>query len=135
MLRAMSATATPAMTWGEYIARLASEHGSLAAVALRLSLAEGVDADAQTVERALRRLRAKEHQDGGQYGRWLIRTFGMPRDVEHRAKWMGVYHSRFTALPVSLCSDQLRLWDRSRSRARARGSSWGSRPAPFVATT
>ena len=118
----MTASATPAMTWGEYIARLGSEHGSLAAVALKLSLAEGVDADAPTVERALRRLRVKDHQDGGQYGRWLIRVFGMPRDVELRAKWMGVYHSRFTDLPVSLCNDQLLLWDRppvAESRARA----------------
>jgi hypothetical protein len=36
----------------------------------------------------------------------------MPRAIEERAKWMGVYHSRFTDLPVSLCLDQLRLWDR-----------------------
>jgi hypothetical protein len=34
---------------------------------------------------------------------------------------MGVYHSRFADLPLSLCLDQLRLWDRppvSESRAR-----------------
>lgn len=118
----MSDASTPALTWGEYIQRLVTEHGSLAALALKLSLAGGVDADAASVERALRRLRTKGHRDGGQYGRWLLRTFGMPRDVERRAKWMGVYHSRFTDLPVSLCLDQLRLWDRpplAESRTRA----------------
>jgi hypothetical protein len=114
---------TPAISWREYVAKLAADHGSLAALALQLSLAEGVDADAATVERALRRLRTKEHQDGGQYGRWLLRAFGMPRDVEHRAKWMGVYHSRFTDLPVSLCLDQLRLWDRP-PLAESRTRTW-----------
>jgi hypothetical protein len=114
---------TPAMSWREYIASLVLEHGTLAALALKLSLAEGVEADAATVERALRRLRTKEHQDGGQYGRWLLRTFGMPQAVEHRAKWMGVYHSRFTDLPVSLCLDQLRLWDRP-PLAESRTRTW-----------
>lgn len=90
-------------------------------MAVKLSLAEGVEADASSVERALRRLRTKGHQDGGQYGRWLLRTFGVPRAIEQRAKWMGVYHSRFTDLPVSLCLEQLHLWDRppfAESRAR-----------------
>jgi len=117
----MTDASSPAMTWAQYIATLTAEHGSLAAVALKLSLAEGGDADAASIERALRRLRTKEHQDGGQYGRWLLRTFGVPRELEQRAKWMGVYHSRFTDLPVSLCLDQLRLWDRppfAESRAR-----------------
>ncbi len=108
----MRADSTPALSWGDYISTLAVQHGSLAALALKLSLAEGANADPATVERALRRLRTKEHQDGGKYGRWLLRTFGVPREVESRAKWMGVYHSRFTDLPVSLCLDQLRLWDR-----------------------
>jgi hypothetical protein len=113
---------TAALRWSEYIAHLADEHGSLAAVALKLASADGVDASAASVERALRRLRTKSHEDGGQYGRWLLRTFGMPREVELRAKWMGVYHSRFTDLPVSLCLDQLHLWDRpplAESRTRA----------------
>jgi len=82
---------TPAFSWGEYVARLAGEHGSLAALAVKLALAEGVDANAASVERALRRLRTKTHEDGGQCGRWLLRAFGMPRDVEERAKWMGVF--------------------------------------------
>jgi hypothetical protein len=119
----VSQESTPAISWREYIAKLAADHGSLAALALKLSLAEGVDADAPTVERALRRLRTKEHQEGGQYGRWLLRAFGMPREVEQRAKWMGVYHSRFTDLPVSLCLDQLRLWDRP-PLAESRTRTW-----------
>jgi hypothetical protein len=113
----------PALRWSDYIAGLAAEHGSLAALALKLSSAKGVDASAASVERALRRLRTKSHEDGGQYGRWLLRVFGMPRDVDERAKWMGVYHSRFTDLPVSLCLDQLRLWDRP-PLAESRTRTW-----------
>ncbi len=122
-LPSMREEPTPALSWGEYIATLAEQHGSLAALALKLSLAEGADADSATVERALRRLRTKTHQDGGKYGQWLLRTFGMPRDIEKRAKWMGVYHSRFTDLPVSLCLEQLRLWDRP-PLAESRSRTW-----------
>lgn len=35
----------------------------------------------------------------------------MPRPIEDRLMWMGVYHSLFNDLPVALCADQLRLWD------------------------
>jgi hypothetical protein len=119
----MTDASTPALRWSEYIARLASEHGSLAALALKLSLAEGGDLNATSVERALRRLRTKSHEDGGRYGRLLLRTFGMPQDIERRAKWMGVYHSRFTDLPVSMCLDQLRLWDRP-PLAESRTRTW-----------
>ncbi len=119
----MSREPAPALSWGEYIAKLAVEHGSLAALAVKLSRMAGADADAASVERALRRLRTKTHGDGGQYGRWLLRAFGMPREIEQRAKWMGVYHSRFTDLPVSLCLDQLRLWDRP-PLAESRTRTW-----------
>lgn len=116
-----SELSTPGWTWGRYLESLVSAHGSLAAVAMKLAHSENVDADATSIERALRRLRTRENREGGQYGRWLLRTFGVPQEIEHRARWMGVYHSRFTDLPVSLCLDALRLWDRppvSESRAR-----------------
>lgn len=121
----MTQPVTPATSWGDYIRQLAEEHGSLAALALKLSLSDpsGESADAASVERALRRLRTKGHQDGGLYGQWLLRTFGMPRAIEERAKWLGVYHSRFTDLPVSLCLDQLRLWDRP-PLAESRTRTW-----------
>lgn len=119
--RSLDENPSPALRWSDYVAQLVERHGSLAALALKLAQAESSEPDVATVERALRRLRSKDHQDGGQYGRLLLRTFGMPRDIEQRAKWMGAYHSRFTDLPVSLCLDQLRAWDRpplSESRTR-----------------
>ncbi len=121
-MKTAAVAAAPGLTWEDYLVMLVSEHGSLAAIALKVSLAGGNVADAASVERALRRLRKKEHHEGGQYGQRLLRVFGVPREVEQRVKWMGVYHSRFTDLPVSLCLDQLRVWDRppvSASRARA----------------
>ena len=94
------------------MAHLVAEHGSLAAVALRLAELATTPDDSASVERALRRLRARAQQDGGDYGRRLLRAFGLPRTVTGRIKWMGVYHSRFGDLPRSLCVDQLRVWDR-----------------------
>lgn len=114
---------SPVLTWGEFLARLVAEHGSLAAVALKVSMAVGGDVGAASVERGLRRLRSKRHGDGGRHGQWLLRTFGMPKDVEQRARWMGVYHSRFTDLPVSLCFDQLQLWNRP-PLADSRAGAW-----------
>ena len=108
-------------TWGDYVAQLAADHGSLAAVALRLAELATTPDDVASVERALRRLRRRGNLDGGDYGRRLLRVFGLPRPIEARVKWMGVYHSRFCDLPRSLCRDQLRVWDRPpvrESRAR-----------------
>jgi hypothetical protein len=51
----------------------------------------------------------------------VLRVFGVPRAIAARARWMGVYQSPFNDLPVALCLDQLRLWDRppvSESSAR-----------------
>jgi hypothetical protein len=48
-------------------------------------------------------------------------VFGVPQPIEARLRWLGLYHSPFNDLPVALCLDQLRLWDRppiSTSRAR-----------------
>jgi hypothetical protein len=108
-------------SWGDYIAHLTAEHGTLAAVALKLVHLASTPEDSASVERALRRLRQRGNLDGGDYGRRLLRAFGLPRPIEARVKWFGVYHSRFTDLPLPLCLDQLRLWDRppvNESRAR-----------------
>jgi hypothetical protein len=108
-------------TWDEYVAGLVEEHGSLAAVALKLVELRGFVDDTESVERGLRRLRTRGQLEGGDYGRRLLAAFGMPESIEHRVRWMGMYHSRFTDLPSSLCREQLRLWDRpplSESRAR-----------------
>lgn len=116
------ASAHAAYSWGEYVAQLVADHGTLAAVALRLAELATTPEDSATVERALRRLRARGNLDGGDYGRRLLRAFGLPRPIEARVRWLGMYHSRFSDLPLSLCRDQLRLWDRppvSESRARA----------------
>jgi hypothetical protein len=65
-----------------------------------------------SIERALRRLRARGQRDGGVWGQRLLRRFGVPQAVGARMRWMGLYHSPFADLPLSLCLDQLRLWDR-----------------------
>lgn len=64
------------------------------------------------MERALRRLRARGQQDGGAWGARALVAFGLPGAVDARTRWMGAYHSRFTDLPVPLCQDLVRLWDR-----------------------
>ncbi|NUO52461.1 MAG: hypothetical protein HOV80_26735 [Polyangiaceae bacterium] len=97
--------------WAEYLDELVREHGSLTAVALKIALASRDGADVATVERGLRRLR-KITGEGGSYGRVVLRRFGLPRPILKRARWMGLYHSRFADLPISFCLDQLRLWDR-----------------------
>lgn len=108
------------LDWEGLVAHWTEAHGSLAELALQLTIAEGLDAELGSVERALRRLRERGQRDGGVWGRRLLRAFGVPNDVERRVQWMGVYHSRFVDLPVSVCLDLLRLWDRppvSESRA------------------
>jgi hypothetical protein len=115
------AAAPVAYGWREYVAALVQEHGTLTAVAWKLlEHGDGPD-DVASVERALRRLRERSQSDGGVWGRRLLRQFGMPRTIEERLRWMGLYHSPFNDLPIALCEDQLRLWDQppvSTSRAR-----------------
>jgi hypothetical protein len=109
-------------TWGEYLAALVAEHGTLSAVAWKLATYNpGHGEDVANIERALRRLRGKGAHDGGSWGQRLLRRFGLPRALEEKLRWMGLYHSPFTDLPLDLCRDQLRLWDRppvAESRAR-----------------
>jgi hypothetical protein len=108
-----------AWSWADYVADLVAEHGTLTAVAWKLVEASDAE-DVGSVERALRRLRRHEGE-GGVWGARLLRRFGVPRAIEDRLRFMGLYHSPFSELPVAICEDQLRHWDHppvSTSRAR-----------------
>jgi hypothetical protein len=107
-----SASNAPAgYPWSAYVDHLVSAHKTLAAVAERLAEAQGYRHDAASIERALRRLRARETQDGGVWGRRALSVFGLPDEPLSRARWMGTYHSRFTDLPVHACESLLRAHD------------------------
>jgi tetratricopeptide (TPR) repeat protein len=110
-----------ALDWRSYVDHLTRAHGSLARLALRVERARP-EADAATIERGLRRLRQTPSGEGGKYGRWLLAIFGLPTEVEATIRWMGMYHTRFSDLPVPLCLDLIRAWDRppvSESKGRA----------------
>jgi hypothetical protein len=100
------------LSWEEYVDWLVETHGTLAAVAERLSNVRAFADDVGSIERALRRLRKRGHLAGGTWGQRALTTFGLPGAADARARWMGAYHSRFTDLPVPLCQDLVRLWDR-----------------------
>ncbi|HEU4408128.1 MAG TPA: hypothetical protein VFS43_22895 [Polyangiaceae bacterium] len=99
-------------SWGDYVAWLVERQGSLAAVAERLAALSAYADDVGSVERGLRRLRARGQLGGGRWGAKALAAFGLPDALDERARWMGAYHSRFTDLPLPLCQDLLRLWDR-----------------------
>ena len=108
-----SGQASPAgLCWADYVAWLVEVHGSLASVAERLSAHRRYADDAGSVQRALRRLRGRGQKGGGIWGARALLAFGLPSAVDGRTRWMGAYHSRFTDLPVPLCQDLVRLWDR-----------------------
>lgn len=111
-------------TWDAYVDWLVDATGSLAAVADRLAAAHGYADDVGTVERALRRLRSRGQGQGGKWGDRALRRFGLPDDVDARLRWMGVYHSRFTDLPVPLCEDLIRAWDRPPTSDTVAGGAW-----------
>lgn len=103
--------------WGRYVELLLTEHGGwsgLADAVMRMgaSVESSVPTDRQTIERGLRRLASRGNLPGGQYGRWMLRLFGVPNAVSDWARWLGQYHRRFHDLPTSLRHDQLRQWDR-----------------------
>ena len=106
----------PGCTWGRYVEQLCLAHGGPTALVdlliRRAGTSVDLPSDPQTIERAIRRLGAKGNGDGGKYGRWLIRFFGVPPPLVETARWMGQYHSRFSDLPSSLRHAQLLLWDR-----------------------
>jgi hypothetical protein len=109
------------LDWRHYVAHLVGEHGSVAAVAEHIADHRGHTEALDTIERGIRRLRARGHRDGGAWGRRLLAQFGLPAAIEVRARWMGSYHSRFTDLPTPLCHELLQPWDRpplSASRVR-----------------
>lgn len=99
-------------SWGDYIAWVIERQGSLAAAATHLASLRGYADDAASIERALRRLRTREQGAGGVWGARCLAAFGLPDALAERTRWMGAYHSRFTDLPLPLCNDLLRLWDR-----------------------
>ena len=78
--------------------------------------------DLGSIEKGLRRLAGRGHEGGGQYGRWLLRYFGVPEPIASWARWMGQYHRRFADLPVSLRRRQLELWDRPPLSESAHGA-------------
>lgn len=99
-------------SWGDYVEWLVATHGTLAAVAERLAALRAYKDDAASIERALRRLRTKGQAAGGSWGTRVLGAFGLPGAADARTRWMGAYHSRFVDLPVPLCLDFVRLWDR-----------------------
>lgn len=103
-------------TWETLVRSYVNEYGGWAAFAdefvNRLSTLPDTPTDIQTVEKGLRRLSIRGSKDGGQYGRWLLKHFGIPTDITRWVAWLGQYHSRFADLPTSLNLEQLKLWDR-----------------------
>ena len=104
--------ADAAFDWAAYVDFVVEREGSLTAAADRLAGARAYKDDVGSVERALRRLRHKGTGDGGRWGTRALATFGMPDEIMRRLRWMAVYHSRFTDLPVPIAADLVRAWDR-----------------------
>ncbi len=108
-------------TWADHVDWMVATAGSLAAVAERLCARRGHEESVASAERALRRLRERGQEDGGKWGVRALAVFGVPDAADARARWMGAYHSRFTDLPVSVCEDLVRFWDRP-PLSQSRGS-------------
>lgn len=106
---------TSAASWGTLVHHWVEVCGGWAPLCdqlqRRAAQAVSLPQDPATLEKGLRRLAAREHGDGGQYGRWMLRFFGLPSSMASWAKWLGQYHSRFSDLPVQLRIEQLKLWD------------------------
>jgi hypothetical protein len=113
-----------AFDWGAYVAWLVESAGSLAAVADRLCAARGYKDDVASAERALRRLKKRGTQRGGTWGTRAIAVFGLPDAVHARVRWLGQYHARFTDLPVGMCADLVRAWDRPPTTESRIGRAW-----------
>ena len=80
----------PGHDWASYVDHFKREHGSWSALAdeliRRASAAVDVPLDPGSVEKGLRRLAARKHKPGGDYGRWMMRFFGVPADIERTAR-------------------------------------------------
>ena len=92
-----------ALDWGAYVDALVAEHCGLATVAERLAANRRFTDDVESIARALRRLRGRGTLPGGKWGDRLLATFGLPRPVDARLRFMGSYHQRFVDLEG--CSD------------------------------
>ncbi len=101
-------------TWERYVGLLVEETGGFTKLAdgLIARVGKGGPTDRATVEKGLRRLAARGHLEGGDYGRWLVRSFGVPRPLEDSVRWLGQYHSRFSDLPLDLRAAELQRWRR-----------------------
>lgn len=110
--------------WADYVDWLAESAGSLVAVADKLCAARGYKDDIGSVERALRRLRKKGTQPGGTWGARAIAVFGLPSAIGERVRQLGQYHSRLAELPVSMCEDLLRGWDKPPITESRAGRAW-----------
>jgi len=99
------------LDWGGLVAWHVDRRGSLAAFAEALAEHRQHVDSVETIERALRRLRARGTQPGGVWGRRVLRAFRLPTQVEDRLRWFGHYHSRFTDLPTDVCEQLVRPWD------------------------
>lgn len=104
------------LTWAEYVEQWVHDRGGWLPLADQLIHRAGdrveIPSDPQTVERGLRRLARREHKPGGQYGRWMMRFFGVTSPIEQWVRWLGTYHARFADLPSGLRLEQLALWNR-----------------------
>lgn len=110
--------------WADYVDWITAAAGSLAAAADRLCAHRGYKDDVASVERALRRLRRRGSRDGGTWGARALALFGLPGAVEQRVRWLGQYHARFTDLPVPVCADLVRAWDRPPTTESRDGRAW-----------
>ncbi len=110
--------------WADYVDWLTSSTGSLAAVADRLCAARGYKEDVGSIERALRRLRTRGTHAGGTWGTRAIALFGLPTAIDERVRQLGQYHSRLAELPVSMCEDLVRVWDKPPITETRAGRAW-----------
>lgn len=110
--------------WADYVDWLTTTTGSLAAVADRLCAARGYKEDVGSIERALRRLRTRGTQSGGTWGTRAIALFGLPSAIDERVRQLGQYHSRLAELPVSMCEDLVRVWDKPPITEARAGRAW-----------
>ncbi len=121
-------------SWADFVDHLVEEHGSLAQVAARLSETRGFRDDAESIGRALRRLRSRGAGSGGIWGSRLLATFGLPRSIDTRLRFLGSYHSRFVDLPRSLGADLVQLWDRPPTNESRAGRAWLSLARAILAS-
>jgi len=103
-------------TWADVVDALIAERGSLAELARHLMDVAPASAklsdDPMTVERGLRRLRARRSREGNRYGRLVLRCLGAPSAMSQQLRALGQYHSRASDLSVDARHARLLRWDR-----------------------